>query len=270
MEPPQEFPFPFPAYQIQKQFMKELYNCLENGKLGLFESPTGTGKSLSLICGALKWLIDHEKWKKQELISIIMEIDNKIKNYEKSSDDWFTVQTEQIELNKQREPLQAKLNALLEYEDERGKLKKLVESKKATQTKAIRKIKQQSTTKFTESSKAKKEIDLDICDTERDLILEDALSNSESSEEEDTEEPLFKNTKIFFCSRTHSQLTQFVHELKRSPYSQDISVVPLSSRYLYANLTFLYLLYLLYLLIFYEYFTIFPDKITALTKALRD
>lgn len=241
MEPPQEFPFPFPAYQIQKQFMKELYNCLESGKLGLFESPTGTGKSLSLICGALKWLIDHEKWKKQELTSIIAEMDNKIRNCKKPSDDWFTMQTEQIELNSQREPLQAKLNALLEYEGEREKFKKIVESKKATQTKIIGKIKRQSTTKFTESNKTK-EIDLNISDVEKDLILEDALSNSESSEEEDTEKPLFKNTKIFFCSRTHSQLTQFVHELKRSPYSQDISVVPLSSRYFCNHLTFLYII----------------------------
>ncbi|XP_072762661.1 ATP-dependent DNA helicase DDX11 [Anoplolepis gracilipes] len=228
MEPPQEFLFPFPAYQIQKQFMKELYNCLENRKLGLFESPTGTGKSLSIICGTLKWLIDHEKWKKQELTSIIAEIDNKIKTCEKSSDDWFTVQTQQIELNSQRESSQTKLNALLEYEGEREKFKKIVESKKA-QAKTIGKIKRHPTTKFIESNKTK-EIDLDICDTEKDLILDEALSNSESSEEEDTEEPLFKNTKIFFCSRTHSQLTQFVHELKRSPYSQDISVVPLSSR----------------------------------------
>lgn len=231
MEPPQEFPFPFPAYQIQKQFMKKLYNCLEDGKLGLFESPTGTGKSLSLICGALKWLIDHEKWKKQELTSVIAEIDNKIKNCEKPSDNWFTVQTEQIELNTQRQPLQDKLNALLEYESEREKFKRIIESKKAAHTKTIGKIKRQPITKFTESNKTK-EIDSDVCDTEKDLILEDALSNSESSEEENTEEPLFKNTKIFFCSRTHSQLTQFVHELKRSPYSQDISVVPISSRYL--------------------------------------
>ncbi|XP_050454703.1 ATP-dependent DNA helicase DDX11 isoform X2 [Cataglyphis hispanica] len=229
MEPPQEFPFPFPAYQIQKQFMKDLYNCLESGKLGLFESPTGTGKSLSLICGALRWLIDHEKWKKQEINSIIAEIDNKIKNCKKPSDDWFTMQTEQIELNRQREPLQAKLNALLEYESEKEKFKKIVESKKVAQTKTIGKIKRQLPTKFKESNKTK-EIDLDISDVEKDLILEDALSNSENSEEEDTEEPLFKNTKIFFCSRTHSQLTQFVHELKKSPYSQDISVVPLSSR----------------------------------------
>ncbi|XP_029157504.1 ATP-dependent DNA helicase DDX11 [Nylanderia fulva] len=229
MEPPQEFQFPFPPYEIQKQFMKELYNCLENGKLGLFESPTGTGKSLSLICGALKWLIDHEKWKKQELSSTIAEIDDKLKNCKKPSDDWFTVQTEQIELNAQKQPLEAKLNALLEYESEREKFKRIVESKKAAKTKTIGKIKRQLATKFAESSKTK-EIDTDVCDIEKDLILEDA-SNSENSEEENAEEePLFKNTKIFFCSRTHSQLTQFVHELKRSPYSQDVSVVPLSSR----------------------------------------
>lgn len=36
--------------------MKALESCLENGKIGIFESPTGTGKSLSLICGALTWI----------------------------------------------------------------------------------------------------------------------------------------------------------------------------------------------------------------------
>ncbi|XP_012539548.1 ATP-dependent DNA helicase DDX11 [Monomorium pharaonis] len=233
MEPPEEFLFPFPAYEIQKRFMKELFGCLESGKLGLFESPTGTGKSLSLICGALRWLIDHEERRKQELTSAIAEIDNKLKSCEKPSDNWFTVQTEQIELNAKKQPLQAKLNALLEYEREREKLKKIVESKKAAQTKVVGKMRQQLPKKTPESNKTEVNSNVcdDICDNiEKDLILEDVLSNSESSEEEGMDEPLFKNTKIFFCSRTHSQLTQFVHELKRSPYSQDVSVVPLSSR----------------------------------------
>lgn len=230
MESSQEFPFPFPAYEIQKQFMKELYNCLESGKLGLFESPTGTGKSLSIICGALKWLMDHEKWRKQELTSAIAQIDDKLKNCEESSDNWFTVQTEKMGLNTEKQPLEAKLNALVEYEGEKEKLKKMVESKKAVKTKTFGKIKQQPA-KFVESSKIE-EINSDVSDVEKDLLLEDVPSNSESSDEENKEELLFKNTKIFFCSRTHSQLTQFVHELKRSPYSQDISVVPISSRYL--------------------------------------
>ena len=56
---PDEFEFPFEPYGIQKDFMKELYRTVENGLIGIFESPTGTGKSLSIICSALKWLKDH-------------------------------------------------------------------------------------------------------------------------------------------------------------------------------------------------------------------
>lgn len=36
------FGFPFEPYHIQKDFMEELYNVLEHGKIGIFESPTGT------------------------------------------------------------------------------------------------------------------------------------------------------------------------------------------------------------------------------------
>lgn len=40
--PPEEFPFPFKPYGIQQEFMRELYTTLEDGKIGVFESPTGT------------------------------------------------------------------------------------------------------------------------------------------------------------------------------------------------------------------------------------
>ncbi|TNN80021.1 putative ATP-dependent DNA helicase DDX11 [Liparis tanakae] len=36
--------------------------------------------------------------------------------------------------------------------------------------------------------------------------------------------------KIYYCSRTHSQLAQFVHEVQKSPFSKDISLVTLGSR----------------------------------------
>eukprot|EP00070_Physeter_catodon_P040390 XP_028347284.1 putative ATP-dependent RNA helicase DDX11-like protein 8 [Physeter catodon] len=60
------FPFPFTPYAVQKDFMAALYQVLEAGKIGIFESPTGTGKSLSLICGALSWLRDFEQKKREE------------------------------------------------------------------------------------------------------------------------------------------------------------------------------------------------------------
>jgi len=61
------FPFPFPPYDIQEDFMKTLYHVLENGGVGIFESPTGTGKSLSLISGSLTWLKDFEGRQQKEL-----------------------------------------------------------------------------------------------------------------------------------------------------------------------------------------------------------
>lgn len=42
MEVPEVFQFPFQPYSIQLDFMKNLYKCIENRKLGIFESPTGT------------------------------------------------------------------------------------------------------------------------------------------------------------------------------------------------------------------------------------
>ena len=59
---PEAFPaFPFPPYDIQLGFMRSLYRALEAGGVGLFESPTGTGKTLSLICGSLQWLQDQRR-----------------------------------------------------------------------------------------------------------------------------------------------------------------------------------------------------------------
>lgn len=43
IEPPNEFPFPYAKpYEIQVNFMKALYKTLEEEKVGIFESPTGT------------------------------------------------------------------------------------------------------------------------------------------------------------------------------------------------------------------------------------
>ena len=62
MEPSnEEFYHPYEPYSIQLDFMQKLYRCIENGNVGIFESPTGTGKSLSLICAALTWLRDDER-----------------------------------------------------------------------------------------------------------------------------------------------------------------------------------------------------------------
>ena len=42
LDTPGYFPFPFPPYDIQENFMKKLYMTVEAEKVGIFESPTGT------------------------------------------------------------------------------------------------------------------------------------------------------------------------------------------------------------------------------------
>lgn len=58
----EKFNHPFDPYDIQMELMKEIYSCIENGcKVGIFESPTGTGKTLSLICSTMSWLRDFKR-----------------------------------------------------------------------------------------------------------------------------------------------------------------------------------------------------------------
>jgi chromosome transmission fidelity protein 1 len=57
------FSFPFEPYEIQLEFMQALYRCIDDGNVGIFESPTGTGKSLSIICASLTWLRHQQQQK---------------------------------------------------------------------------------------------------------------------------------------------------------------------------------------------------------------
>ncbi|CBZ23762.1 putative helicase [Leishmania mexicana MHOM/GT/2001/U1103] len=48
--------FPFDPYPAQVEFMRSVVKCLQHGFNGLLESPTGTGKTLCLLCSTLGWL----------------------------------------------------------------------------------------------------------------------------------------------------------------------------------------------------------------------
>ncbi|KAK8885180.1 hypothetical protein M9Y10_044309 [Tritrichomonas musculus] len=47
--------FPYQPYDLQKDYMRCVINSCENGNFALLESPTGTGKTLSLLCSVLSW-----------------------------------------------------------------------------------------------------------------------------------------------------------------------------------------------------------------------
>ncbi|KAF7633208.1 Hat1_N domain-containing protein [Meloidogyne graminicola] len=81
------FGFPFDPYPIQRQLMNAIYNSAEQGHISIFESPTGTGKSLSTICAfliylykifnknnSLTWLEENEKRHKEDVERRIREL----------------------------------------------------------------------------------------------------------------------------------------------------------------------------------------------------
>nr|XP_057907226.1 regulator of telomere elongation helicase 1 isoform X2 [Doryrhamphus excisus] len=52
--------FPFIPYECQRDYMGKVIECLQRGVNGVLESPTGTGKTLCLLCATLAWR-DHFK-----------------------------------------------------------------------------------------------------------------------------------------------------------------------------------------------------------------
>ncbi|XP_069506993.1 regulator of telomere elongation helicase 1 isoform X2 [Ambystoma mexicanum] len=47
--------FPFQPYKCQEDYMDKVIECLQKGVNGVLESPTGTGKTLCLLCATLAW-----------------------------------------------------------------------------------------------------------------------------------------------------------------------------------------------------------------------
>lgn len=94
-------------------------------------------------------------------------------------------------------------------------------------------------------------------DDDEGLIVEDYQSDGEENpqakikhislahilgEDEDEEQALkrqeeeeYQQRKIFYCSRTHSQLAQFIREVKKTEYAKKIRCVSLGSRKKYSS-----------------------------------
>jgi len=211
----QEFGFPYTPYAIQEQLMQELFQVLERGQVGIFESPTGTGKSLTLTCSSLTWLARHEELVRSEMLASIRGLEQELAKLEQEDEqakDWLESQGKSRLQREELRKLQH-LQELLEQQEQQ-----LVELRQ--RAKIHKKQRRQQPAKHEDLEK-----DLEPnSDSDSDAEHQTADGPQESTEER------YRPVQIFFCSRTHSQLTQIVAELRKTPHGQSVRCISLGSR----------------------------------------
>ena len=60
--------------------------------------------------------------------------------------------------------------------------------------------------------------------------MEGSDSEGSQTDDEDDGDAAPRKRQVFFCSRTHSQLSQFVSELRRTPFAETLSVAAIAGR----------------------------------------
>ncbi|EAA01808.4 AGAP001537-PA [Anopheles gambiae str. PEST] len=228
LHPPEkgsDFAFPFLPYDIQLDFMKTLYTVIHSGGIGIFESPTGTGKSLSLTCGTLTWLKDYVRLMETELQEKIARLRAEIARLEKeneSSSDWISGQYSAMGQRKELDELNHFKQSIEEYQ------KHLLRMKDRAVLHKIRleKIRTKDDTLREEP------LQQDVTIDEDEFLLPEESDGSDEETEADCEkdEEQYRPVQVIFCSRTHSQLSQVVSEVKETEHSKDLRLMSLASR----------------------------------------
>ncbi|KAJ3758309.1 helicase C-terminal domain-containing protein [Lentinula raphanica] len=203
------FPYALP-YTIQTELMRHLYEAIEHRKVTVIESPTGTGKTSSLLCASLTWLQDEKNRARKGKLDDAA-----------TGDDWVSVQT--------RERLQREIEAEeLEYEQKLAKARM-----REAQMKNKARVRKKP--RLTDDEPQRRSIDEDISFLPEDddgLEEVDGMNLSPAvralmarlDPHAHNEDPEVTCTKIYYASRTHSQLTQVLPELSKLKIPGSVSV----------------------------------------------
>ncbi|ODV79712.1 ATP-dependent RNA helicase CHL1 [Suhomyces tanzawaensis NRRL Y-17324] len=216
-----DYSHPFTPYKIQEDLMDAIYDTIENNyKIGIFESPTGTGKTLSIICSSMTWLRNYKRkhkydevkqddsdedepqWVKNDYTSNILERSkSRIKDYEKYLDTLENELEQNVQTTHKLNAKSKRPKIKSEYNDEDFLPKNYQESEDIQD----------------ENSRIQNEIN---------SLL--GKINSDDVAVETEECPI----RIFFTSRTHSQLNQFSHQLRLTKFHSSFDDVTERTKYL--------------------------------------
>ncbi|EAU85951.2 CHL1 helicase [Coprinopsis cinerea okayama7 len=221
---PSDFPaFPYdPPYAIQVDLMRHVYEAIEKKHVTIVESPTGTGKTLTLLCSSLTWLLDEKDRARKGKLKEVAGVDG-----EEEVKDWVIEQT----LARVRREMEADER---EYEEKLARARKREEQlrrmAKARVTKKMRYGAESSNPKVDDDEDEDQFLpENDQDDEDSDYVspalralmqkLDRVQRTGQLGDEEET-----TCTKIYYASRTHSQLSQVLPELRRLKLKQQISV----------------------------------------------
>lgn len=213
-----QFNHPYSPYSIQHDFMTALYETLESKKIGIFESPTGTGKTLSLICASMTWLRHHKGRRFKALLDDLKP--------EEGEPQWV--------INSLREMREQEYeNRLIEWEKRLRQVKRDIQLEVEVYAKKARLERKENS----KSDDQHLPDDYHSDDEEKhhdenglssaSLALLNQLGagydryNTGSSKER-------ARPQIFFASRTHAQLSQFVGQLKLTSFPPSVPTASVS------------------------------------------
>ncbi|TPX61643.1 hypothetical protein PhCBS80983_g00940 [Powellomyces hirtus] len=201
--------------------MNHLYDGIDGRKVLIMESPTGTGKSLSLICGSFRWLTDYAQRTELETLESLNVAS--ILGFE--DPPWIKEFAEE--------------QALSVFEEEKEKKRKRAERLIRVRNDQTQNLRDRANKRmrFAQSRDSTGEWEDDDefvveeydSDTKSSNIRSDVLNDALSGDTPIVDEEEADETKIIYCSRTHSQISQFVNEMKKTAYV-DIKAVSLGSR----------------------------------------
>ncbi|KAJ7695957.1 helicase C-terminal domain-containing protein [Mycena rosella] len=209
---PSEFPaFPYsPPYPIQVDLMRHLYESIEQKKVAIVESPTGTGKTLSLLCASLTWLADEKNRAKKGTL-------NALGTETAAGMDWVLAQTRERRAREMEAEEREYEQRLAQARKKEEAMRKMARSRVHKRAKLDHDAPSQELEDpddiFLPEEPDRLNEDDNISPAVRALMarLEKGASTNGFFDQE--EEPIC--TKIYYASRTHSQLAQILPELRR-------------------------------------------------------